>query len=100
MPIYLFTTEDCLTLNVSHRHQGHRRSPTGSTVFTRLASSTLYSLRHVLTKEVNLRNAVLLRSVFLLAEVGLIDKCHLSFKQKLLGTEEYDYETHDTRKIR
>ena len=45
---------------------------------------------HVLTKEVNLRNAVLLRSVFLLAEVGLIDKCHLSYKQKLLGTEEYE----------
>ena len=55
---------------------------------------------HVLTKEVNLRNAVLLRSVFLLAEVGLIDKCHLSYKQKLLGTEEYEYETHDTRKSR
>ena len=54
-------------------------------------------LEHVLTKEVNLRNAVLLRSVFLLAEVGLIDKCHLSYKQKLLGTEEYEYETHDTR---
>ena len=60
----------------------------------------LKALDHVLTKEVNLRNAVLLRSVFLLAEVGLIDKCHLSYKQKLLGTEEYEYETHDTRKSR
>ena len=60
----------------------------------------ILTLGHVLTKEVNLRNAVLLRSVFLLAEVGLIDKCHLSYKQKLLGTEEYEYETHDTRKSR
>ena len=41
-------------------------------------------------EEVNFRNALLLRFVFLLVEVGLIDKCHLSYKQKLLGTEEYE----------
>ena len=41
-------------------------------------------------EEVNFRNALLLRFVFLLFEVGLIDKCHLSYKQKLLGTEEYE----------
>ena len=41
-------------------------------------------------EEVNFRNALLLRFVFLLVEVGLINKCHLSYKQKLLGTEEYE----------
>ena len=73
----------------------HSTSDTSYSTEIKIPQST-----HVLTKEVNLRNAVLLRSVFLLAEVGLIDKCHLSYKQKLLGTEEYEYETHDTRKSR
>ena len=46
--------------------------------------------RSCTNEEVNFRNALLLRSVFLLVEVGLINKCHLSYKQKLLGTEEYE----------
>ena len=51
-------------------------------------------------EEVNFRNALLLRFVFLLVEVGLIDKCHLSYKQKLLGTEEYIKGTHKNRYLR
>ena len=41
-------------------------------------------------EEVNFRNVLLLRSGFLLVEVELIYKCHLSCKQKLLGTKEYE----------
>ena len=41
-------------------------------------------------EDVNFRNALLLRFVFSSAEVGLINKRHLSYKEKLLGTEEYE----------
>ena len=46
-------------------------------------------------EDVNFRNALLLRSLLYCSEVGLINKFHLSYKLKLLGTEGYEKGKHD-----